>query len=167
MTSNRWDTYFFKQAYLTAAMSKDPRTQVGAVIVRGDNVISGGYNGFPRKVADFSDRLNDRDIKNQFVVHAEVNAILNAARYGTATLDTVMYTNGTPCHECMKAVIQAGIRRIYVHKEWEELFKQDSSWYKDSFKIATICQREADVPIKRCSFKLGVEILLNGKLTTL
>ncbi len=120
--SERWDHHFLRNALLQAHMSKDPSTKVGAVIVGPDREIrSAGFNGFPRGIADTRERLNDRDTKLGLVVHAEMNAVLNAARIGTATKGCSMYLMcdtpgqplwGAPCRRCVVEIIQAGITEV-------------------------------------------------------
>ena len=118
--SERWDNHFLQLAFDNARISKDPSTRVGAVIVGPDREIrSTGFNGFPRGIADTPERLNDRDLKLRLVVHAEMNAILNAARVGiplkgctlylAATDDTGSVWGGCPCTRCTVEIIQAGI----------------------------------------------------------
>lgn len=111
-----WDAYFLAIAALVAERSKDPSTKVGAVIVGPDHEIrSTGYNGFPRGIDDSPARLADRPTRYSFTVHAEPNAIFNAVRVGTSTRNCTLYVAGLPpCHECVKAIIQAGIVRV-VH----------------------------------------------------
>jgi dCMP deaminase len=106
-----WDEYFLRIAGLAAQKSKDPSTKVGAVIVRPDRtIVSLGYNGFPRGVADTPERLNDRPTKYSLVVHAEMNAILSAREsLNGYTLYTVPFM---PCDRCFMHVIQAGIKRV-------------------------------------------------------
>jgi dCMP deaminase len=106
-----WDQYFLRIAAVAASKSKDPSTQVGAVIVRPDRtIVSVGYNGFPRGVADTPERLNDRPTKYSLVVHAEMNAILSAREsLNGYTLYTVPFM---PCDRCFVHVIQAGIKRV-------------------------------------------------------
>lgn len=119
MTRPSWDDYFLQIAYQTARRSKDPSTQVGAVITRPDNtIVSTGYNGFPRGIADTPERLNDRPTKLSLVIHAELNAIL-AARESLAgyTLYTVPFM---PCDRCFVHVIQAGIKRVVFMKATDE-----------------------------------------------
>jgi dCMP deaminase len=112
-----WDECFMRMAHLIAERSKDPSTQAGAVIVNNKNIVVGmGYNGFPRGVRDDFDRYQDQEQKYSYVVHAELNAILNA----TIKLDTdytTLYTTLSPCRDCAKAIIQAGIHRV-VFKEY-------------------------------------------------
>jgi dCMP deaminase len=106
-----------------AQMSKDRSTKVGAVIVGSDReLVSAGFNGFPRGVEDTTARLADRDTKLELIVHAEMNAILAAARIGTAVKGCTMYVaatdaggatwGGCPCIRCTVEVIQAGIAEI-------------------------------------------------------
>jgi len=108
---SKWDLRFLKLADHVAQWSKDPSTKVGAVIVDSERRVVGmGYNGFPRGVADLPGRLTDRTEKLRFVVHAEVNAILNAVRTveGCCLYTTPMFT----CGDCAKVVAQAGILRV-------------------------------------------------------
>jgi dCMP deaminase len=113
----KWDYRMMDLADHIAQWSKDPNTRVGAVITDSAcRVIGMGYNGFPRGVRDDFDRYQDKEQKYSYVVHAELNAILNA----TIKLDTdytTLYTTLSPCRECAKAIIQAGIHRV-VFKEY-------------------------------------------------
>lgn len=124
--SGKWDRHFLRRCMLVSEMSKDPSTRVGAVIARPDEPpiqVSDGFNGFPRGVADTPGRLSDRETKLRLVVHAERNAMLNAARLGTpiegctlyfAAMDAVMRRpwGGCCCTACAIEAIQAGIRRV-------------------------------------------------------
>ena len=110
-----WDEYFMGVAVLAAQRSKDPNTQVGACIVSQDNIIlSTGYNGFPIGCSDDEypwERDGDsNDTKYPYVVHAELNAILNAN--GRSLRDAKLYVALFPCNECAKAIIQSGIREV-------------------------------------------------------
>lgn len=110
MVRNKWDERFLDLARHVAGWSKDPSTQVGAVIVRPDrSVVSVGYNGFPRGVSDAAHRYTDKPTKYKMVVHAEANAIV-AAKESLA--DCVLYVTLFPCNECAKLIIQSGIRTI-------------------------------------------------------
>ena len=110
-----WDEYFMGVALLAAERSKDPNTQVGACIVDENNrILSTGYNGFPRGCSDdiFPWNRNEADgeTKYPFVVHAELNAILNTR--GKSLVGSRVYVGLFPCHECAKAIIQAGIKEV-------------------------------------------------------
>ena len=109
-----WDEYFMGLAHLSALRSKDPSTQVGACIVDGNNkVVSIGYNGFPRGCSDdefpWEREGGMLETKYAFVVHAELNAILNSPR---SLAGCTLYVSLFPCNECAKAIIQSGISKI-------------------------------------------------------
>lgn len=121
--SDRWHNHFLQLALDHARMSKDPSTRVGSVIVGPDREIrSMGFNGFPRGIADTPERLNDRDAKLRLVVHAEMNAVLAAARIGVsvrgctlyiaATDDSGLIWGGCPCTRCTVEMIQSGIGSV-------------------------------------------------------
>ena len=110
-----WDDYFMGVSLLAAERSKDPSTQVGACIVSEDNrILSTGYNGFPQGCSD-DDFPWNRDksageTKYNFVVHAELNAILNAG--GKSLVGSRIFVSLFPCHECAKAIIQVGVKEV-------------------------------------------------------
>ena len=111
-----WDEYFMGVATLAAMRSKDPSTQVGACIVDENNrILSTGYNGFPQGCSDDEypwarEGENSNDTKYPYVVHAELNAILNAG--GRPLAGSRIYVALFPCNECAKAIIQSGIREV-------------------------------------------------------
>lgn len=110
-----WDEYFMGVALLAAQRSKDPSTQVGACIVDDSKrILSTGYNGFPHGCSDDDFPWNRDDSKGetkyQFVVHAELNAILNAS--GKNLNGSTVYVALFPCNECAKAIIQSGITEV-------------------------------------------------------
>lgn len=109
-----WDQYFMGLAILSAKRSKDPKTQVGACIVNKEHKILGiGYNGFPIGCSDedlpWSDAGDYSETKYAYVVHAEVNAVLNS---NLNLKDSILYVTLFPCNECMKVIIQAGVKEI-------------------------------------------------------
>ena len=109
-----WDEYFMGVAMLAARRSKDPNTQVGACIVSPDSIIvSTGYNGMPKGCSDDEypwDR-EGAETKYPYVVHAELNAILNAN--GRDLRGCTLYVALFPCNECTKAIIQSGIKEVF------------------------------------------------------
>jgi len=117
-----WDTYFFAMAELVATKSKDPSTKVGCVIVGPDNEVrSTGFNGLPRGVEDRPNRYDDRALKYEMIVHAEVNAVAHAARIGASLKGCTAYVLRPPCSMCAACFIQAGvddIRCIEPPAEW-------------------------------------------------
>lgn len=115
-----WDEYFMGVALLASKRSKDPNTQVGACIVDRNNIIlSTGYNGFPYGCSDdeFPWERDGDDTKYKYVVHAELNAILNAR--GKSLTGAKLYVDLFPCNECAKAIIQSGISEIvYLYDKY-------------------------------------------------
>lgn len=110
-----WDDYFMGVSLLAADRSKDPSTQVGACIVSDDNrILSTGYNGFPQGCSDDEFPWNRDESKGEtkynFVVHAELNAILNAG--GKSLVGSRIFVSLFPCHECAKAIIQSGVKEV-------------------------------------------------------
>ncbi len=108
-----WDEYFMGIALLAAKRSKDPSTQVGCCIVdRNKIILSTGYNGFPKGCSDdeYPWAREGEETKYPFVVHAELNAILNAG--GKSLTGSTLYVALFPCNECAKAIIQAGISEV-------------------------------------------------------
>lgn len=121
MSNLNWDDYFMNMVYLVAMKSKDENTHIGAVIVGPDKEIrSTGYNSFVRGINDSIPERQIRPEKYFWFEHAERNAIYNAARIGVSTKDCTMYTNGVPCMDCARAIIQAGIKRVVVDKQWDD-----------------------------------------------
>jgi len=108
-----WSEYFMSIAQISAKRSKDPVTKVGACIVDDNHIITGiGYNGFPRGCKDglfpWGKQGKYSDTKFGYVVHAELNAILNSMK----TEGCILYCTEYPCSECFKAIIQAGIKEV-------------------------------------------------------
>lgn len=118
-----WDEYFMGVAILAAMRSKDPSTQVGACIVDGDNkILSIGYNGMPRFCSDDEftwHKEKDKDNKYLYIVHSELNAILNYR--GGSLKGSRIYVTLFPCNECAKAIIQSGISEvIYMDDKYSD-----------------------------------------------
>lgn len=119
-----WDDYFLQLARLIASRSTCLRRQVGAVLVKKERIISTGYNGAPRglkhclEAGCLRETLNIPSGHRYELcrgVHAEQNAIINAAYYGVATEGTVLYCTNQPCIICARMIINAGIIRV-VHE---------------------------------------------------
>ena len=126
----KWDLRFMSMAKNeVATWSKDPRKQVGCVIVSPDRSrFSIGYNGFPRDIADSDERLENKPLKNSLMVHAEPNAIFNA---GTSLVGWAMYVTAPPCLECAKAIIQARIATLVCPD-----LDQSSKWYESQLRAS-------------------------------
>ena len=156
-----------KMVYLIAGRSKDKMTHIGAVIVGPDHEIrSTGYNSFPRGILDNIDERQERPNKYFYFSHAETNAICNAALIGVSIKDCKIFTNGTPCCDCARNIINAGIREVIVDSMWEEVVKNkvDSPWNIHA-EITRRLFLEADVTLSVFDgAKIGeVERYFNGE----
>jgi dCMP deaminase len=126
----KWHRRFLSLAFFVSRWSKDPSTQVGAVIVRPEtrSIVSTGFNGLPRGVQDTPARLHDRDYKMMTTVHAETNAILHAARTGIVLEGCTLYCTWPPCCHCAATIIQSGIKQVvvphnvHIPERWQESF---------------------------------------------
>lgn len=140
-TRNRetWDLHFLKHAELVSEMSKDPSTKVGAVIVTEEKfIVSTGYNGFPRGIKD-DDRLHNREVKYDIIIHAELNAILTAASQGKSVRGGTIYTWPLPpCIKCATLLIQSGINRVVS-------FNPTNERWIESCKLADELMEEAGI----------------------
>src|SRR6266478_3406490 len=147
--SNKWDLRFLELAKIVSTWSKDPSTKVGAVLVNDlKQVVGMGYNRFARGVEDSDERLNDRETKYKFVVHAEVNAIIQA---GDAARGSILYVYPSfmmppICHECCKVAIQAGVQGI-VGFSPDETDPRVQRW-KDSISVSREMWHEANLWIE-------------------
>jgi len=155
-----------RMVYLVASRSKDKMTHIGAVIVGPDHEIrSTGYNSFPRGILDNIDERQERPNKYFYFSHAETNAICNAALIGVSTKGSMMFTNGTPCCDCARSIINAGITHVVVDSVWEESVKKkiDSPWNIHA-EITRRLFLEADVTLSVFDgHKIGeVERFFNG-----
>lgn len=141
----KWDNRFIELAKHISSWAKDPSTKVGAVIVDEDKIVCGmGYNGFPRGVKDLQERYDVRELKYQLIVHAEVNAILNANKSLHGCTIYVWPTLMIPgvCPECCKAVIQSGIKEVVtLQGETQERWQEKAS-------ISRMMLQEAGVRIR-------------------
>ena len=143
MQMNKWDQRYLALAKEVSTWSKDPSTQVGAVTVGSKKeVLSQGFNGFPRGINDSNERYNDRDMKYKLVVHAEMNAIYNATYSGTSLDGATLYVYGLPiCSECAKGIIQVGIKKVVVEKS-----KELDNW-NESVQLSKAMFDEANVEL--------------------
>ena len=161
-----WNEWFMQGVYWVASKSKDPKTRIGAILVKDNRIISTGFNGLPQGVLDKPDRL-ERPLKYLYVSHAERNALYSAARHGIVTENSVLYTNALPCTDCMKGLIQSGIKNIYIHKQFEDECGKITriEWEKHKSISMQMC-KEADIQLHEINIKLGIETLLDGKIIT-
>jgi dCMP deaminase len=136
--SNKWDKRFLELAEKASEWSKDPSGKIGAVAIgKKGQVLSTGYNGFPRGIEDSEERYNDRPTKYKYVVHAEMNAIYNATYNGVSLDEATMYIVGLPCcSECAKGLIQVGIKRVVmkaqIAERWAESWKLTEQLFNET-----------------------------------
>lgn len=140
-----WDNRFIQMAELVASWSKDPSTKCGAVIVRPDKTVASvGFNGFPKGCSDDSVFYEDRELKYQRVVHAEVNAVIHAREsLNGYTIYTAPAGYGPSCANCSAVIIQAGIKRV-VHEFDDSEF---AARWKDSANVGLQMYLEAGVEV--------------------
>ena len=125
-----WTEYFLNIAEQVKQKSKDQSTQIGAVIVGEDKeVLSTGYNSFPRGLDDSLQERQERPEKYFWMEHAERNAIYNAARIGVSLKNSTIYlTSGLPCMDCARGIVNSGVKIVYCKQvcttknkdKWEE-----------------------------------------------
>ena len=123
-----WNEYFMAIALLVSHRSPSPRLKVGSVIVSNNHIISCGYNGFPAGAPHIS---IVRDNHEQNTIHAEQNAISDAARRGVSIENSTIYITHYPCINCAKFIISSGIKKIYYHNEYK-----DDDLVKELFKVS-------------------------------
>jgi dCMP deaminase len=129
-----WTEYFLEIAEVVKLKSKDQSTQIGAVVVgEGRNVLSTGYNSFPRGLDDSLQERQERPEKYFWMEHAERNAIYNAALEGVSLKNSTIYlTSGLPCMDCARGIVNSGIKIVWCKKvcttknkeKWEESQKK-------------------------------------------
>lgn len=139
---NKWTRRYLDVAKSVATWSKDPSKQIGAVAV-GDKgqILSQGYNGFPRGVKDVPYRYNVREEKYKYVVHGEMNCIYNACNSGVSLNGATLYVTGLPvCSECAKGIIQVGISKVIMEypKDIPDNWKESMILTKQMFHEAGV-----------------------------
>lgn len=110
------DSRYLRMAFIWAENSYCRRRKVGALIVKDKMIISDGYNGTP---AGFENVCEDEnDLTKAYVLHAEANAITKIARSSNNSDGATLYVTDSPCIECSKLIIQAGIRRVVYARDY-------------------------------------------------
>lgn len=147
-----WDEYFMGIAHLSALRSKDPSTQVGACIVSKEHRVIGiGYNGFPNGCSDddfpWDREGSSNETKYPYVVHAELNAILNSGRNLSGC---TIYVSLFPCNECAKAIIQSGISRI--------VYESDKYADTDGVKASKRMLQAANVTLDQLAYAIKIDV---------
>jgi len=124
-----WDQYFLTITRQVAERSTCKRAKVGAVIVRDKNILATGYNGAPAGLAHctevgcliYESKTPSGDIEENCyrTIHAEINAIAQAAKNGVSIRDAAIYVTHTPCIHCMKVLINTGIKQIFYERDYK------------------------------------------------
>ena len=142
-----WPSYYFSLIQTIKQKSKDPHTKVGCLIVgSGREILSTGYNSFPRQLQDNVEERSKRPEKYFWIEHAERNAIYNAARAGIRLEEAEIWMQGLPCPDCARAIIQSGIKKIHI--DWEEWLKWTSPTY-----TSDLTNRSIDM-LRECGVKI-------------
>jgi len=142
-----WTEYFLKIAEQIKLKSKDESTQIGAVIVGKDNeILSTGYNSFPRGLDDSKKERQERPEKYFWMIHAEANSIVNAARIGSSIKNSKIYlTCGVPCSDCAKLIINSGIVEVFCKNTQDDV--KGNHWIESKKKTLEM--------FKECNIKLN------------
>lgn len=118
-------SYYIELAKIASKQSKDPRTKVGSCITKDGKILSLGWNGPPRKLNDslvpFDCRDKTKPLKEQkypYILHSEVNSILNYAGQLNDLVGSSLYVTVFPCHNCALQIIQAGIKEVYYLEDY-------------------------------------------------
>lgn len=151
-----WDSYFLQIAHLVKTRATCPRRQVGAVIVRDRRILATGYNGAPRGLSHCPENGPHQDWPSGCMraghcirsLHAEQNALLQAAMIGIACDGATMYVTCQPCNMCAKMIINAGIKEV--------IYEGD---YPDEFSLELF--RESGLQVFR--YLAGERVLVNGR----
>lgn len=126
-----FDDIYMTMVYLIASKSRDESSKLGAVVVGSKNELrTTGYNGFVRGLDYNSPERLERPEKYFWFEHAERNAIYNAVLAGISLEGCKMYTNGTPCMDCARAIVQSGIKEVIIDPEWDK--HNNSKWAENA-----------------------------------
>lgn len=163
-TTDKVIQHRLQEAYRTAALSPDPSTQNGALLLQGGSIALKAFNGFPPGVENLPERLYDRAIKYRFIEHAERAVIYRAIRDGFKLQNKTMVCPWAACADCARAIVGVGIEVLYVHKEALE-YGSDGRWDNNIFAGMQILE-EGGVPVMFYEGKVGggITIRRNGKL---
>jgi dCMP deaminase len=156
LTCAKWDTRFLGLAAHISAWSKDPSSQVGAVITDGNRIISLGYNGFAAGVEDKPERLRNREYKLNLTIHAEENAMIFAKRGLTGC---TVYVTHPPCPRCASKLIQEEVSRVVYISPSEDFL---SRWAVD-LKLSHEMYQEARVEVT--AYELAELDVHNAQIT--
>jgi dCMP deaminase len=116
-----FDDRIMSMGYILAEGSKDERTHIFAIVIGpGKEIRTTGYNSFVRGLKDDVPERQEKPEKGYWFEHGERNGIYNATRSGTSLVGCIMYTNGIPCMDCARGIVQSGILEVIVDEEWNK-----------------------------------------------
>jgi len=134
----KYDTKYLEMAQIWSELSHAKRTKVGAILVKDNTIIADGYNGTPQGFEN--DCEDEQNTTKWYVLHAEANAILKVARSTQSSQDSTLYVTLSPCKECAKLIVQAGIKRVLYTSEY-----RDTTGIEFLQKTGIDCQK-MDIP---------------------
>jgi dCMP deaminase len=134
----KYDTKYLEMAQIWSELSHAKRTKVGAILVKDNTIIADGYNGTPQGFEN--DCEDEQNTTKWYVLHAEANAILKVARSTQSSQDSTLYVTLSPCKECAKLIVQAGIKRVLYISEY-----RDTTGVEFLQKTGIDCQK-MDIP---------------------
>lgn len=148
-----WHELFLLMALVAALKSKDSSTRTGCVVVDENNRLrSMGFNGFPAGISEARPERWERPEKYRWVEHCDRNAIYSAARVGVSLAGCTMYLTGPPCDDCMRGIIQAGLKRVVwpADNPFERPTEQArAARWADAFRVMRQLAEEAGVELVR------------------
>mgnify|MGYP003134585905 CR=1 FL=1 len=151
-----WDTSFLLSAALWSKRSHDDQTQCGCVLVKDKRIISTGYNGFMSGIDD-SALPRKRPEKYPFMIHAEANAVYNAAKNGVSTIGSTCYITAIPCLSCLQMLYQCGVSSIVFSdisspkmEIYSEKYDKVLSLIQDSLTLRFIQKSTLDTEMLNC-----------------
>jgi len=156
--------WFMQGVYWVASKSKDPKTKIGALLVKDKRIISTGYNGIPIGVNDDDETRHQRPEKYKWYEHGERNAIYAAAKYGINTDGATLYTNALPCVDCARGIIQSGIKEVYIHQQFNDLCNAANREQWKGHDNATLTMfYESGIKVFYINKVLGCKAYFDGK----
>lgn len=125
-----------------SSLSKDPSTKVGCVLVgKNNNIISTGFNKFPKGVDYTKERLDVKQEKYRFVIHAEESALLNALKQGSQVKGATAYVTHSPCNHCQALMAEAGVETVVTNKGSD--FWKDRN--PDAYRVSEEIRNESNI----------------------
>lgn len=165
----KWDRRFLKIAEEIRTWSKDPGTKVGCVLVQERRMIASGYNGFPSTLSDSLELYENRDYKLAVTVHAEANAIMNAAKNGAKTESCTAYVTFPPCSQCAASLIQAGVSKVVcpnpakAPERWRASFKlANEMLYESGVELLYYSEADLQCPTETVPFAEPIGLTANS-----